>query len=656
MKKIIILLAILSFCFIQDFNAQSKFGNATLDELNMTNYAPDTTAAAVMLTKSGEIHFVYNSTYGFQFEYTIQAKIKILKNEGLEWCDQQINYYQADNSWKESIKNLSGTTYNLENDKVVKTKLSKEHMFDEDVDKKYKVKKFTMPAAKVGSVIEYKYTIVSDFYYNLRDFTFQSSIPILYTSFEAILPEYFRYNVNNPGYITLKTKNEKVNESFPISHRDEFGKYQPSLKCIANSYKFEGENIPAIKDESFVWTVDDYISKVSFELKSINMPYSMQVNASNSWSNIDKELLESSAFGGNLKKADLFKDEVTKGELTLDNAREIQNTIKEKVKWNDKNSIIPENLKDALKNGIGNNADINFLLINALQAGGFNAFPILMSTRSNGRMPLAHPSISAFNYMITGVQIDTMLYFTDAATKYGDWNILPEKCMVIQARIISPNFSNWVDLSTTTSGLVFKLAQINLSDSKIQANVAETRKGSAALNARVDYNNHKNQEDYIESIKKKLGCEVEDLSIQNLENTNDEFRLSYTQTSDINLGEDYLYITPLVEKLFSDNPFKEENRSFPVQFNYLINYIQMATVTIPDGYVVEEAPRSEKIVLGDNDIVFIYRIVPSEKEIKIHYQYQLKKLLFLPDEYKHLQDYIAKIISKSAEQIVLKKV
>ena len=107
-----------------------------MDELSMTTYPQDSTAAAVMLLKVGDIHFVFNSVNGFQFEYTIQTKIKILKNEGLEWCDQQINYYQADNSWKEAIKSLSGTTYNLDNGKIVKTKLSKENIFDEDVDKK----------------------------------------------------------------------------------------------------------------------------------------------------------------------------------------------------------------------------------------------------------------------------------------------------------------------------------------------------------------------------------------------------------------------------------------------------------------------------------------------------------------------------------------
>lgn len=656
MKNSIILFTLLLFCFFQNANTQSKYGNVSTDELNMVTYPQDTTANAVILMKMGEIHFVYNSNYGFQFEYTIQTKIKILKNEGLEWCNQQINYYQADNSWKESIKNLSGTTYNIEDGKTVKTKLSKEHIFDEDVDKKYRVKKFTMPAAKVGSVIEYKYTIVSDFYYNLRDFTFQASIPILYASFEAILPEYFLYHVDNPGYVALKSKKEQINESFSIAYRDEFGKVQQSLRCIADLYKFEGENIPAIKDESFLWTVNDYISKVSFELRSIKMPYSMPVNASNTWGNIDKELLEADVFGGNLKKADLFKEDITKGDITLDKAREIQNMIKYRVKWNDKNAIAPSNLKDALKNGIGNNADINFLLINALQAGGFNAFPVLMSTRSNGRMPITHPSISAFNYMVTGVTIDTMVYFTDAAAKYGDWNLLPEKCMVTQARIISPNYSDWVDLSTNSSSTVLKAVQISISDSKLRANVAESRKGSTALNSRADYNNHKNQEDYIESLKKRSGCEIDSFSISNIEETSKDLKINYTQISDINLGDDHLYINPLVEKLFSDNPFKEENRVFPVQFNSLLNYIQVITFNIPEGYAVEEAPKSERITLNDNDIVFAYRIVATEKEVKMHYQYQLKKLLFLPNEYLHLQDYIAKIISKSAEQIVLKKI
>lgn len=580
-----------------------------------------------------------------------------MKSEGLDWCNQSISYYEIDRSNKEQVNGLSGTTYNLEDGKVIKTKLSKEFISDEDIDKKLKVKKFTMPAAKVGSVIEYKYTLVSDFYYELREFKFQESIPIAYTYFEAKLPEYFRYNLNYQGYVSLKSERAPTNESFHLRYKDDNGRLQSTtVRCTAELIKSEGRDIPAMKKENYLWTINDYITKVSFELQSVQMPYSMTKNMSTTWENIDNDILSSSSFGGNLKKADLFKEEIANGELTIHRAQEIQNMVKYRVKWNDKTAASPGNLKDVLKNGTGSSADMNFLLINALKAGGFDAFPVILSTRSNGRLPISHPSITAFNYTITGLKIDTVLYYADTSAKYGDWNLLPEKCMVPQARIMKQNGCKWVNLSTVSSGTIVKTARFIFDESKYTGRINDTRKGSSALAMNEYYYNHKNKEDFIESLMKNTNCEIDSFSISGTDNSSPMLKMSYTQTADASLGDDFLYINPMIDKQFSENPFKEEKREYPVQFNYLVNYMQIIDITIPEGYVVDELPQPAKMVLNVDDIILTYRMAQSDNIIKLHYQYQLKKLMFLPEEYEHLRDFFAKIIAKNSEQIVLKKV
>lgn len=643
-------------CFTQNGMSQSKFGNVTMDEMNMSVCPLDTSASAVMLLKVGDTRFVYNNIYGFQFEYTIQTKIKILKNEGLEWANQEIGYYQESNIRKEDIRGLSGTTYNLEGGKIVKTKLSKEHIFDEESEKKLKLKKFTMPAAKVGSVIEYKYTIVSDFFYDLRDFNFQTSIPILYTSYEITIPEYFRFNTNYQGYVALDTRREPVNESFNLQYKDDNGRLQSHTeRCTAERITYKAANVPAIKNEVYLWTIRDFITKVSFELKTIQYPYSMVKSFAISWEKIDEDLLDASYFGSNAKKADMFKNEISKAEPTLSRAKEIQNMIKSKVKWDDKNTAFPKDIKNALKNGTGSSAEVNFLLINALQAGGFDAFPVLMSTRTNGRMPIAHPSVDAFNYVITGIRIDTVTYFTDAAAKYGDWNLLPEKCMVPQARIMKRNNTGWVDLTMLTNSSVLKSSVFSFTDSKYEGKVNDTRKGCTAYNTRASYSNHKDENDYIESLKKNLACEIDSFSITNQDDTGEPLKMEYTLSTDAVLGDEFLYINPLQEKLYTENPFKEEKRVFPVQFNYPMNYVQIIDIVVPEGYAVDELPKAERMVFNENEISFTYRIVHADNKVKLHYQYQLKKLQFLPEEYESLRDFFAKIIQKNSEQIVLKK-
>lgn len=651
MKKIFILILLSIPFFCVDVNAQSKYGNVTMEEMNMTSYPQDSAAGAVILLKIGETSFKYSDLYGFQFEHTIQMKIKILKDEGLRWCDKYIPYRELSNQRKETIESLSGTTYNLEDGKIVKTKLSKDFIFDEDTDERYRVKKFTMPGAKVGSVIEYKYKIVSNLFYNLQDFEFQSSIPTLYTSFESVIPEYFDYNVNTQGYEPLETKREPVNESFTIRHSGGI----ETVRCTAEKLLLKGKNIPAMKQENLLWTVEDYISKISFELRSVKMPYSMVENMSSTWQNIDKELL-SGSFGGNLKKADLFKEEIKKGEPTLERAKEIQNMLKYKVKWNDKNAFGPGNLKEVLKTGIGNSGDMNFLLINALQAGGFDAFPVLLSTRANGRLPMAHPSIAAFNYTITGIKIDTVMYFTDASSKYGDWNLLPEKVMVPQARMLIPNRSDWVDLTTISNGTILKVGKFEFKDSKYEGKVTATRKGNAAMDFKQFYFGHKDKDTYIEELANSLTAEIDSFNLVGADDTNLPVKVDFIQKTDVALGDEFLYVNPLFEKFYTENPFKKETRVLPINFDYLNSYIQIVDIKIPEGYVAEELPKPAKMILNDNDIIVNYRISQVDNTIKVHFQYQLRKLIFLPAEYESLKDFFAKMISKSSEQIVLKKV
>jgi hypothetical protein len=121
------------------------------------------------------------------------------------------------------------------------------------------------------------------------------------------------------------------------------------------------------------------------------------------------------------------------------------------------------------------------------------------------------------------------------------------------------------------------------------------------------------------------------------------------------MADEYIYITPLTDKPYSENPFKKETREYPIEFDYLINFVQIIDFIVPEGYTVEELPKGERMVLNDNDMSLTYRVVQSGNQVRLHYQYQLKKIQFLPTEYENLRDFFSKLIAKNSEQIVLKK-
>ena len=675
-SRFIITSAIASFAFffvlnptLQSQNYGTKFGEVNDYEMNMTSYPEDSTANAVILLEKGETFFVYTEQSGFRYKFDYQVKIKILKPDGIDdIANGSIKYTNINASSREEVTGLSGTTYNLEDGKIVKSKLSKEYINDEKYDDKYFRKKFTMPAVKVGSIIEYKYTIYSDFFYDLRDFRFQHSIPVVKTSYEITLPEYYVYNVDMRGYEKIESKQEKVNEKFTIrySKPPEAGlnktggtqRYSFDIESISERYYFEGKKIPALKDESFVWCLDDYISKVSFELKSIQIPHSHIKNFSTNWENIDKELMDLSSFGGNLKKTNLFKEIVPEFNDIDDKytkACKIQDMIKSKVKWDGKDRLLCKDLKEALKTGLGNSADMNFLLINALNAANIDAFPVVMSTRDNGILPYAHPSVSALNYVITGIKIDTVTYFTDASSKAGSLNILPQACLVDRARIIrEKGGSEWVDLTKIMSGSIVMNVNCKFEDGIYTANVNTWFKDESAYDFRLSQDKYKNEDEYIEYLESKFTGSVSDYSISDVKNTSAPINEKYTVKTNITSGDDYIYLTAMFDPQFTENRFKSDERKLPINFNYPISFKETVSIEIPEGYTIEELPKSEKITL-DEKISCLFQVIKQDNIIVIRYNFTQKEIMFLNTEYEHLKDFFAKVLSKNQEKIILKK-
>lgn len=657
-------LIVLSIFFIctQISNAQSKYGKTTMDEINMNSCEIDPTAKAVVLMKDGFTEFKYDDIKGFFYEYTYKVKIKILKEEGLDQCEGSISYYYGPSiSSREEVRGLSGTTYNLENGKIEKTKLSKDFIVTEEYDDVNKRIKFTMPGAKVGSIIEYKYTLVSPYNYNLRSFNLQSYVPVLNVRYEIIIPEYFMYNQSAQGYEWINpVKVDDINLNFNMRLEDGDGRpFTYTDQCSAKKYIYTAENLVAMKEEPFIWSTEDYINRIDFELRSFQFKYSLAKQFSTTWNDVDKMLFSSNYFGGNLKKTGLFKDESLPGSKDLNAASAIVSLVRQKVKWNEKSEFAPDNLGKALKEGLGTSADLNFLAINALKAAGIDAFPIILSTRSNGRIPITHPSASAFNYSIAGILLDDKLYCIDVSDRYSVWNILPNKALISQARIMKEGNTRWADLTKSSKGVEYITSIYRFADDgQYQGEITSTyRDKSAQEFRRFYYNQHKDEQHYKDELAKKIALPIEDIKIEDVADISKEVKRSFVVKPDLVLGDEFLYIDPMLIKHFADNPFKAEVRKFPVQFNYLENHIQIVRIEIPEGYKVEELPESITYVLDeDNTLKFLYHVAVNGNTVDVRYHYTINDLLVLQTKYPELQDFYAKIVSKCSEMIVLKKI
>ena len=76
-------------------------------------------------------------------------------------------------------------------------------------------------------------------------------------------------------------------------------------------------------------------------------------------------------------------------------------------------------------------------------------YPVVMSRRDAGKLPISHPSILKLNTFIVGIaDTDSTFAFLDGSIDYGFINVLSPILMVDQARIIHDmGASYWVNLS-----------------------------------------------------------------------------------------------------------------------------------------------------------------------------------------------------------------
>jgi hypothetical protein len=670
MKKIIITVVLLIGSFA--FSQKNELGKVTIDELKEKVCPTDTSAVAAVLFSVGKTSFDYSYDNGFQIITEISTKIKIYKKEGYALANHSERIYVGGNG-DEKIDISKAVTYNLVGDKIEKTKLSSSGEFYEKVNKYWNRKKITMPNVKEGAIIEYKITITSPYISNFPDWQFQSEIPVSYSEYTTYIPEYFTYNVHQKGYYNLEVSKDgkfrTINYSYmppimpgmnnPTDGRREKG----SLEFNENSVKYVARNMPALKDESFVNNIDNYKTTILHELSGTRYPNSPYKSYVTDWETIVKGIYESENFGPELNKTGYFEKDIDLllAGVTSQNERisMVFNYAKSRMNWNEFYGIYcDEGVKKAYQDKKGNVAEINLMLTAMLRYAGFEANPILVSTRSNGIS--LFPSKSAYNYIIAGLELNNQVVLMDATSKFSTPDILPVRDLNWFGRIIRKNgTSAEIDLMPKMSSkdVVSIMAKIN-DKGEVSGKIRDQYFDYNALLFR-QANNGVATESYIEKLEKRhQGLEIGKYDVQNSNDLSLPIIENYdfTTTNAVEIIGDKMYLSPLLFFAKSENPFKQDAREYPIDFVYPNQDKFNVSLIIPEGYVIEVLPTAKAVALPDNLASFKYNISNNGNQIQIMFILDTNQAIIGSEHYEGLKTFYKEIVNKHNEKIVLKKV
>ncbi|MBL4663586.1 MAG: hypothetical protein JKY22_08540 [Flavobacteriaceae bacterium] len=105
-----------------------------------------------------------------------------------------------------------------------------------------------------------------------------------------------------------------------------------------------------------------------------------------------------------------------------------------------------------------------------------------------------------------------------------------------------------------------------------------------------------------------------------------------------------------------ENPFKLEDRKFPVDYGYPSKKRYIVSIELPEGYKVESLPAGANVRMGDNVVAFKYLLSESNNKIKLSAEFSINRHLVSPLEYKDLKQFYQYMIDKDKEKIVLSKI
>jgi len=654
MKNLLLTLILIVVCTLTGYTQRynTAFGKIGKEELDLKVYDKDTSAEAVILFDIGDSRFV-NTGNGFEIIFEQTKRIKILKEAGISYAEIEIPFYR-EGSVFEKITELEAYTYNFENLQLTKTALDESSTHDEKVNDYWMVKKFAMPNVKEGSIIEYKYKLSTQYLFNIKDWTFQDKIPTIYSQYTARMIPFYEYVYLLQGASEFDSQNTYLENGLK--------KRLGTIEYNDYVHEFVMKDVPAFKSESYITSINDYILKLDFQLAQINYPDGRKEEIITTWPELIEELDNHADFGKYVKKCEKLAAKTIdvnalKAKPKKERFEEVVNYVKHNFKWNEYYaryaSKSPSNLLD---DKYGNVADLNLLTIGFLNAVDIEAYPVLISTRKNGKIKFDYPYLNYFNYVLIYAQLDDENVISDATELYYSPYRIPERCINERGLLIRQDQDEnvkWIGLQSSLPTETNTSIKMHFEDDLIKTSVEIAANEYEAISFKEDIGD--DSEQLLNYLKEKnYDVELENLSITTHEDYNQFYTFKFEPNIDADIINDKIYISPFLNETSQDNPLTQETRTYPVDMIYPWKDSYSTVIEIPEGYEVDFVPENYKV--KNNLFEMEYTVNKTDKTLEITFYCYFKNAEYPAKEYSKIKYFMNQIVKKGNEKVVLVKV
>ncbi|MFC0343982.1 transglutaminase-like domain-containing protein [Epilithonimonas hispanica] len=620
------------------------------NDLKATSYAKNPSEAAEILFKS----YHYYITDG-QLNLDVISRVKIYKKDQAEkFLNQEIYTYDGKNNKSERVTSLKVYTYNLVNDKVETTTVEKNSKYKSKESKNYTVTKFAFENVKDGSIVEYKYSILSPYVWSIDRITVEDIVPTRRFDYVLDFPKYLGFNIDYKGSLTPKNRD--------VSDKTIYGgEYY--------TYRFGYENIAPYRDEKYVHNIDNYRTSIRAELNSTNITRTPGAYGSGDlggfksyaviWSDIRKQLYDSEYFGEQLKKKSYVKDllpaDIKNIASPEEKAAAILKYVQKNYTWNNYYTVGAEEgkgLKNLLETKVGSSGEINILLILLMRSAGLEAQPVVLSTIGRGLLLDHSPSVNQLNYVLAILDIAGTPKIYDATSKMTIPNLIRPSALNYNGYIMTEKEAKKVNIFCPGKSVTYLTVDAKL-------NPTGSVEGSFSDKDTMLYammNNESYNEDKIayqkESYKDRYTFPFTNIKTELLDNN--DFQTSFDFDSDTfvdGIGGKLVF-NPLLFLYNKSHQFDQtDERRSPIELYTGYDKIKKVTITLPDGYIFENVPKSKKFRTEDNAIQYVYKVTQEGNKLTVETTTTVEDPVY-PKEYYPAFKQIFDNITKMEGQVV----
>ncbi|HTK21087.1 MAG TPA: DUF3857 domain-containing protein [Mucilaginibacter sp.] len=634
MNKIFILLLLL--CCVTVAKAQVRgFGNIDTADLKLTSCDFEKDANAMVLFDRAKVTF---SIYG-TLNLERHRRIKIFNEKGKEHGNIKIQY---DNMYGvDHIYQIEAQTINLENGKIVTSRIDPKLMYAEHTDKNKDAIVLAFPNVKPGSVVEYRYYLTRNIASNFPAWYFQSDIPTRYSEFDVFFSSSLHFNV-----LTRISK--------------------PFLKdtLLNGGHVWASSNLSSSREEAYMRSTGDALDNVSLLLTSVDSFDGKNIKLDDTWATTGKKLVNQKDYYKELDQHLSGEDTLLKRASTFKNNDEriayIFNAVRNTISWNGyQNWGSKDGIRNAWKKRVGNSAEINAVLYHLLKASGIKAYPMLVSTRENGLLEPDFVDVFQINGLVTYVPIDSAKYYVlDATNHYNTYSQIPFDLLNSYGLRLDKTGDKYDMLFLETKAPSKEIVMINGdigSDAKMHGTgdiVSYGYDRTAKLEI-FKTTEKKKYEEFLSEGDNNL--KLSDLKSENVEVDTLPLKQSFAFTYDLNNTDNYLLFSPNIFTTIHINPFLSEERTSSIDFGYTNDHVIFGTYKIPQGYKVESLPKDANMIIADKSIRFKRMLEQADGNIQLKYEISIHRTRFLKSEYPDIHEFYKKMYDLLNEPIVLKK-